>query len=184
MTPVIPPGCAATRGPCGRWRISPDGTALATGGEDGEVRLWDPASGRERASLPGHTDMVTCLAFSGRGGILATGSLDTTVKIWEAGTWRERTSLQGHRDGVSALAFGADARRMATSGFDGSVRLWEPAAPVFSPSACLAYAGEARGLAFSPDGRTLRAVGAAGIALGRPRRLDRPAARRAPGRRR
>jgi WD40 repeat protein/beta-lactamase regulating signal transducer with metallopeptidase domain len=144
--------------------FSPDGTTLATGGEDGEVKLWDPASGRERASLSGHTDMVTCLAFSARGGILATGSLDKTVKIWEAGTWRERASLQGHLDGVSALAFGAGDRQMATGGFDGSVRLWEPAPPVFSPSACLAYGGEARGLAFSPDGRTLRAAGEAGIA--------------------
>ena len=53
---------------------------------------------------------------------------------------------------------------MATGGFDGSVRLWEPTAPVFSPSACLAYAGVARGLSYSPDGRTLRAGGDAGIA--------------------
>jgi WD40 repeat protein/beta-lactamase regulating signal transducer with metallopeptidase domain len=143
---------------------SSDGAILASGGEDGEVRLWDPASGGVRRSLSGHTDMVTCIEFSSRGGILATGSLDTTVKIWEAGSWRERASLQGHLDGVSALAFGAGARQMATGSFDGSVRLWEPAAPVFSPSACLDYHGEARGLAFSPDGRCLRAAGAAGIA--------------------
>jgi WD40 repeat protein/beta-lactamase regulating signal transducer with metallopeptidase domain len=143
---------------------APDGMTLASGGEDGEVRLWDPSSGRERASLSGHTDMVTCLEFSPNGGILATGSLDSTVKIWEAGTYRERASLQGHLDGVSALAFGVDARQMATGSFDGSVRVWEPAAPVFSPSACLAYHGEAHGLAFSPDGRWLRAAGAEGIA--------------------
>ena len=42
------------------------------------------------------------------------------------------------------LAFAPDARQMATGGFDGSVRLWEPAAPIFSPAACLAYPGETR----------------------------------------
>src|SRR5262249_3891635 len=97
---------------------------------------------------------------------LATGSLDTTVKLWETPAARERASLQGHRDGVgiSALAFAPDAQQMATGGFDGSVRLWEPSAPIFSPTACLAYPGAARGLAFSPDGRSLHAAGEAGIA--------------------
>jgi WD40 repeat protein/beta-lactamase regulating signal transducer with metallopeptidase domain len=144
--------------------FAPDGSTLATGGEDGEVKLWDAWSGRERAALSGHSDMVTCLAFSPRGGTLATGSLDTTVKLWETGTGRERASLQGHVDGISAVAFAPLARQMATGGFDGSVRLWEPAAPIFSPTACLAYPGGACQLAFDPDGRSLRAAGEAGIA--------------------
>ena len=139
--------------------FAPDGATLATGGEDGEVRLWEAASGRERRRLSGHSDMVTCLAFSPRGGMLATGSLDTTVKLWETKTGRERASLQGHRDGVSALAFAPVARQMATGGFDGSVRLWEPAAPIFSPAACLAYPGEACGLAFSSRRPILCAAG-------------------------
>ena len=161
---------------------SPDGTTLATGGEDGEVKLWDPASGRERASLPGHTDMVTCLAFSARGGILATGSLDTTVKIWEAGTWRERASLQGHRDGVSALAFGAGRPP------DGHGRLRRLGAPLGARRAGLLAVGLPgvcrRGprpgvLARRPDPPRRR--GGRDRTLGRPRRLDRPAARKSTG---
>ncbi len=144
--------------------FAPDRATLATAGEDGEVRLWDTASGRERAVLSGHSDMVTCLAFSPRGGMLATGSLDSSVKLWETDTGRERASLQGHVDGISALAFAPQARQMATGGFDGSVRLWEPAAPIFSPAACLAFPGEARHLAFAPDGRSLRAAGEGGVA--------------------
>ena len=109
--------------------------------------------------------MVTCLAFSPRGAILATGSLDTTVKLWETATGRERASLDGHTDGVSALAFAterpADGHRRGSTA---TVRLWEPATPIFSPAACLAYPGEARSLDFSPDGRSLRAAGAAGTA--------------------
>ena len=143
--------------------FAPDGATLATGGEDGEVRLWDTTSGRLRAALAGHSDMVTCLAFSPRGGILATGSLDASVKLWETSSGRERASLQGHLDGVSALAFAPDARQMATGGFDGSVRLWEPAAPIFSPAACLSYPGEPQSLAFAPDSRSLRAAGTAGV---------------------
>jgi WD40 repeat protein/beta-lactamase regulating signal transducer with metallopeptidase domain len=144
--------------------FAPDGGILASGGEDGEVRMWDTNWGHLRTVLAGHTDMVTCLAFSPRGGILATGSLDATIKLWEARAGRERASLQGHIEGVSALAFAPDARQLATASFDGSVRIWDPAAPIFSPAACLAYAGEPGALAYSPDGRSLRAAGAGGLA--------------------
>ena len=34
--------------------IAPDGTWLASGGEDGSVRIWDPATGEQRAVLTGH----------------------------------------------------------------------------------------------------------------------------------
>lgn len=156
---------AAHKGTVRALAFAPDGTMLASGAEDGEVRLWDAASGQERAALLGHSDMVTCLAFSPRGGMLATGSLDTTIKLWDTSTGRERASLQD-RDGISALAFAPLARQMATGGFDGSVRLWEPAAPMFSPAACIAYgsSGDACRLAFARDSRSLRAAGEAGIA--------------------
>jgi WD40 repeat protein/beta-lactamase regulating signal transducer with metallopeptidase domain len=155
---------AAHQGTVRALAFAPDGTTLATGAEDGEVRLWDATSGRERAALLGHSDMVTCLAFSPLGKMLATGSLDTTLKLWDTSTGRERASLQGHLDGISALAFAPNAGQMATGGFDGSVRLWEPAAPMFSPAACLAYSGEACRLAFSHDSRSLRAASLAGVA--------------------
>jgi WD40 repeat protein/beta-lactamase regulating signal transducer with metallopeptidase domain len=143
--------------------LAADGATLAAGGEDGDVRLWDMKSNQLRATLSGHSDMVTCVAFSPGGEILASGSLDANVKLWEMSSSRERASLQGHLDGVSALAFAPDARQMATAGFDGSVRLWEPAAPIFSPTACLSYPGEPSNLAFAPDGRSVRAAGTAGI---------------------
>ena len=38
--------------------IAPDGTWLASGGGDGSVRIWDPATGQQRAELE----------HSGRGG--------------------------------------------------------------------------------------------------------------------
>ena len=143
--------------------FGPDGATLASAGEDGEVRLWDAPSFRLRLALAGHSDMVTCLAFSPSGAILATGSLDASVKLWETGSGQERASLHGHFDGVSAVAFAPEARQMATGGFDGSVRLWEPAAPIFTPEACLSYPGEPAGVAFSADGQSLRAAGTAGV---------------------
>jgi|GEM_PF-1588083 len=139
---------------------------LASAGEDGEVRLWDAADGRTKlvSVLVGHPDMAVCLAFSPGGTTLASGGLDATVKLWDPASGRERATLRGHHDGVSALAFAPGARRLASAGFDGAVRLWEPAAPAFSPAICLNVGGPARGLDFTPDGRTLLTSSTAGFA--------------------
>jgi WD40 repeat protein/beta-lactamase regulating signal transducer with metallopeptidase domain len=142
--------------------FSSDRATLAAGSEDGDVTLWDTRTWRRRASFAGHSDIVTCLAFAPSGAMLATGSLDTTVKLWDLDTDRERASLQGHTDGVLALAFAPTGQQMATGGFDGMVRLWEPTSPIFSPAACHKYPGELRGVAFAPDGLSVRAVGAGG----------------------
>ena len=127
---------------------SPDGATLATAGEDGEVKLWDTAGGRERVTLTGHSDMVNALAFSPAGRTLATASLDATVKLWDVFTHRERATLQGHSDGVSSLAFAPRGRQLATGSYDGSVRLWEPAAPVFVPTACFEGPAAVESIAF------------------------------------
>src|SRR5262249_47855051 len=44
--------------------ISLDGKTLASGGQDGAIKLWDVATRKERASLEGHAEWFTSLAFS------------------------------------------------------------------------------------------------------------------------
>ena len=63
-------------------------TLLATGAEDGTVRIWDPATGTQHAVLEGHTgpvNAVCALAQDGRT-LLASGGGDRTVRIWDATT--------------------------------------------------------------------------------------------------
>jgi WD40 repeat protein len=63
--------------------IAPDGKTIATGGQDGMVRLWDMATAKEKRYFAGHQACITCLRFSPDGKRLASGSDDTTVLIWD-----------------------------------------------------------------------------------------------------
>jgi hypothetical protein len=60
-----------------------DGKTLASGGYNGEIRLWEVATGKQRTALPGHDGMVGALLFSADGKFLISGSNDTTALIWD-----------------------------------------------------------------------------------------------------
>ena len=63
-------------------------------------------SGRERATLTGHGDMVLSLAFSpARDDAGDSGGLDAAVKLWDPKTGRERATLPATASGILALAF-------------------------------------------------------------------------------
>jgi hypothetical protein len=72
--------------------IAPDGSWLATASFDDTVRIWDAASGQERAALTGHKYGVWAVAIAPDGTWLATGS-DQTVRIWDAVTGQQRAAL-------------------------------------------------------------------------------------------
>src|SRR5262245_53601859 len=59
----------------GRLALSPDGKLLATGRSDrGEVKLWDLAARKERATVESGLGKFTQLAFSPDGRTLAVGA--------------------------------------------------------------------------------------------------------------
>jgi WD40 repeat protein len=140
--------------------FSPDGTTLATGGQFAVLKLFDGATGRDRATLQpsagGGMDWVFCVAFSPDGKLLASGDGQGTVKLWDVAAEKLCTTLKGHTDGVFALAFTADGRTLATGGDDRTVKLWD-AATGQERITLRGFKAAVRSLAFSPDGTLLAA---------------------------
>jgi WD40 repeat protein len=137
-------------------------TRFATAHRDGEVGLWDLASGLQTAALRGHTHVATDVAWSLDDRRVLSSSLDGTIRIWDAESGRAERILYDHGGPVHALAVSPTGELLASAGADGGVRLW--ALPRGDQVRVLPTDGEAaRALAFAPDGRWLAAAGEGGV---------------------
>ncbi|MEU9444038.1 TIR domain-containing protein [Streptomyces sp. NPDC048304] len=103
------------------------GALLVTGGNDGVVRLWDPATGQGRRILRGHGRRIGTLSFSADGSMLAAGGNDGVVRVWHAASGRRLRELTGHSDRLVSAAFGPTGHLLATASSDGDIYLWNAA---------------------------------------------------------
>jgi WD40 repeat protein len=140
--------------------FSPDGSTIASGGNNGqtgEVKLHDWRSGRRLADLISPYQLNS-LAFSPDGATLAGsgGSRETGegVRLWDVAVERSRITLRGHTWKVNCAALSPDGKTLATGSFDKTIRLWDTT--TWKCRSVLAgHTGIVRCMAFSPDGKTL-----------------------------
>src|SRR5262249_34321872 len=142
--------------------FTPDGAALASGGSERGVRLWDTATGKQLNTLVGHQERVTAVAVAPGGKVGATAGWDHGIRLWDAHTGKDLRRLDGTPNekllfGISKavrdLIFSPDGKLLAAAGYENKVWLWDlkKGEPVRTfPGMCAA---------FSPDGNHVVVAG-------------------------
>ena len=131
------------------------GRSLASAGDDGTVRLWDPRDGSQRTLLEGHVGPGLAVAFAPDGHTLATGGEDGTVRIWDTKDGSQRSLLNGHDGAVLGVAFASDGQSVASAGDDGTLRWWDTRRATERAVVDDRRGGPVLAVAYAPDGMLL-----------------------------
>ncbi|MFF2363936.1 NB-ARC domain-containing protein [Streptomyces sp. NPDC058122] len=137
--------------------FSPDGTMLATVGDDHCVRLWNPATGVALRTLTGHEGRIRAVAFSPDGAHLATAD-DSRIRVWNSATGAALRTLRGHEGHPNAVTYSPDGRLLTAVAEDGRVQGWDPATGD-AVRRLTDRVGGIRAVAFHPDGTLLATAG-------------------------
>jgi WD40 repeat protein len=106
--------------------FSADDKLVASGGLDGQVKIWDTPK---------------CAELS--------------ATIQKANTAQPLHKIKAHGGGVYGVAFSPDGKRLASTGADGAIKVWNTANGDLIFTLSGAHKGGARAVTFTPDGQSL-----------------------------
>lgn len=130
--------------------VSPDGSRLVAGFDDGCAKVMNIRTGEEVPGLSfDHLDPrhrirlaqdreyemewrdrrtpIVAVAFSPDGKSVLTSGWDRTVRLWDVATGNELRRFVGHASLVKSLAFSPDGKWVLTGSEDATARLWDAA---------------------------------------------------------
>ncbi|KAK8065321.1 hypothetical protein PG997_012068 [Apiospora hydei] len=97
---------------------------LASGSQDGKVRVWDLHKRNVVANLDSHVSDVQGIDYSPEQEVLVTAGRDKTITWWDAKSWKIRKVVPSF-ELVEAAGFIEDGSVTYTAGSNGCVRYWD-----------------------------------------------------------
>jgi WD40 repeat protein len=101
---------------------SPDGSLLASAGDDGVIHLWDSVTGKAAGELTGNESPILCLCFSADGAKVAGVSKDKSIHVWDVASKKAFSHVESP-DEIRCVAFAG--KQIAVGGSDGAIHLWK-----------------------------------------------------------
>ncbi|KAM8904797.1 PWP2 small subunit processome component [Spinachia spinachia] len=145
---------------------SPDGQYIATGGDDGKVKVWNTNSGLCFVTFTEHTSSVTNVTFTSSGFVIVSASLDGTVRAYDLHRYRNfRTFASPRPAQFSSLAVDVGGELVSAGAQDSfeiflwsmqTGRLLEVLAGHEGPVSCLCFSPARSILASASWDRTVR----------------------------
>ena len=136
-----------------------DDGILGSGAENGQVTVWDVATGTAVGSLQAHGGLpVTSLSFSPNGTSLFSGGRDSVLKEWDVGTGQLLRVFQGHQAAIRAVAVSPSGLSAASGGEDTRILTWDLQSGKLS-GVLSGHMSFVNGLAFAPNGVVLASAG-------------------------
>ena len=147
------------------WTItfSPDGTLLASGGRDTDIRLWNITTHKQIHAFTGHNAGVRSVDFSPDGTFLTSASSDDTVRVWSLEKKQQVAALDVRKvaDQIpTQVIFSPNGSVIVIAAYNGQLILWD-----FQTKQILYQIDRQSGspsIALSRDGKTLLSIGSDG----------------------
>lgn len=139
--------------------FSADGEWLGSGGESGQVAVWDVSRRTKHWSARLGQGRIHSVTTSANSQWVAALSQSGAIALWEVETGHQQFSIVDL--GAYCLRFTPDNRRLVTGGADAALKFWtvDTGQKVCTNAG---HKGRIYSMAFSPDGRRLATTGDAG----------------------
>jgi WD40 repeat protein len=133
---------------------------IAWGGDRGVIHVkdWSVGANNMVFALRGHTDRVTCVAYSPDGTILASTSKDGTIRLWKTKVVPGRRVIACPPHPLRSMSMAADGRTVATATTDQAIEVWDLATGNKTEVFFVPGMGSVNQIRYSPDGRFLAAA--------------------------
>jgi len=139
--------------------VASDNSFAACGARDGNIYIWDLASGNLVEQLNGgHTRPVSFIAISPNAQWILSSSFDGTVAVWDRKNGIISRRFK-HADPVWAVAIASDNDTVASADESGRICLWSILSGQQIAPLAVKHRKSVSALAFSPNGQLLLSGG-------------------------